>query len=183
MARLKKQDLQKQSEGVWVLWEDGIALKIGRIGNPLSKKLAEEHAAKNQAIREAKAAALNGPRGASDGLILEEEPYSVLELRLLTEAILLDWRNVDDDNGAPLPYTPQEGAKILADPAYTDLKDFIQTQAVKRENFTEAGNRATEKNLSPLSSQTSASAQKSGAPSNRGDAATTQNDGHEPSAN
>jgi hypothetical protein len=167
MAKLKKQDLQKQSEGVWVAWEDGIALKIGRIGNPLSKKLAEDHAAKNQARKEAG---------------LPEEPYSVLELRLLTEAILLDWRNVDDDNGAPLPYTPQEGAKILADPAYADLKDFIQAQALKRENFTEAGMRATEKNLSPLSSQTSLSAQKSGAPSKRGEVVIILNEEHEPNA-
>jgi hypothetical protein len=167
MAKLRKQDLQKQSEGVWVKWEDGISLKIARIGNPHSVRLAEAHAAKNIALKEAR---------------LPEEPYSVLELQLLTEAILLDWRNVDDDNGQPLPYTPQEGAKILADPAYADLKDFIQAQALKRENFTEAGNRATEKNLSPLSSQTSASAQKSGAPSKRGDAATTPNDEHEPNA-
>ncbi len=167
MAKLSqvKQSKKKETEGVWIHWEQGIQLKIARAGNPLFKKISEDFGATNRALNE---------KGKP------EVPFSALEMDLLCRSTLLDWRNVEDDNGKPIPYTPEEGQRILSDSAYEDLKDFILRQSVKRQNFLETGEAQTEKNSVPLSSQILKLAETSGVPSKLGENQTTQIEGQEP---
>jgi hypothetical protein len=142
-----KQDLKKQANGVWVSF-DSIKLKIARHGNPLAQKLTDEHHAQNRALKEE-----NKP----------EVPFEPFWVDLLSRAILLDWDGVDGEDDKPLTYTSEEGKKVLSDPAFSDLRSFIELQAATRSNFLERGDQAAEKNSQALSSPTSTSAETSAA--------------------
>lgn len=169
MAKLSKAktSVSKQNGGVWVTWEDGMQFKIARAGNPVAVRLQDEYEANNRALREA-----GEP----------EVPFSTFSAKLMSEAILLDWRNVEDDNGVPIKYTPKEGAKIFTEPEFTDLAVFLSNAAMNRQHFKEQGEARTEKNSVPLSSQTSKSAETSGEHSKPGSRATTPDGEREPSA-
>jgi len=130
MARLKKQDIAAQTGGVWARFDE-IDFRIARLGNPRAVQLREAFAAENAAQREA-------------GKPTRDPKEQWLDM--LSQSILVDWRGLDGDNGEPLPYTPDEARKLLADPVYSDFKAWVELQSAERENFLEKGEQATEKN-------------------------------------
>ncbi len=145
MARLKKQNRQKEAEGVWVRFDE-IRFKIARLGNPKYEQIQEAQAAENTALREA-------------GKPVKDWKQNWLDI--LSQAVLIGWEGLEGDDGAPIAYTPEKARELLADPAYSDFKRFVETEAANRENFIERGEAATEKNSQALSSQISASAETS----------------------
>lgn len=52
--------------------------------------------------------------------------HDALIVRATAEAILLDWRNLDDDQGQPLPYSADNAEKLLADPALWPFRNFVE---------------------------------------------------------
>jgi hypothetical protein len=144
---LRRQDTKKEQAGVWVVFE-GVRVKVARLHNPKAQAMIEQHFADNAARR----AAGDPPR-----------EYKEFRLDLLSQAILVGWEGLDGDDGKPLPYTSSAARAILADPAYSDFRDFVETEAGRRENFVEAGEKALEKNSSALSPQNSLSPETSAA--------------------
>jgi len=118
MAKLRDHasDLDLENQGVWVPWRAGIQLRIARAGrkahNECVQRLGRAHR----------------------GLIRMDTPEArakVTEVthRAAAESLLLDWKNVEDDDGNPLPYTAEVGYRYLSDEAFRDLYEFVTVTA------------------------------------------------------
>ena len=44
---------------------------------------------------------------------------------LLHEAILLDWENFEDNDGNPIPYSPEMAETLCTDPQYRPFQDAV----------------------------------------------------------
>lgn len=64
----------------------------------------------------------------------------------LQECALLDWRNVEDDDGKPVPYGKDQAKIYLTDPDYTKFRDGVFVAASRVGEVSEEDNAATEKN-------------------------------------
>jgi len=49
--------------------------------------------------------------------------------------IIVDWKNLADNDGNPIPYSPQKAMEILQDPESTDLYLWVMKQANDPSNF------------------------------------------------
>ena len=98
-------------EGIWVPFEDGIEFKIARWGNPAFSKCVEKLSKPHQ-----RQFRLRGRKG---------DAWDKIVWRAAAEHVLLDWKNVDGDNGKPLKYSIEEGIKIFTDDEFAPIADFI----------------------------------------------------------
>lgn len=152
MAFLKNMrlDSKKVLEGRWVEWALGIRVKIARMNNPRYIEILTE-------LKRPEFSRLRrGQRITMDIL----EP---LIMKAMSEAIILDWENVDDETVEPrteqemilegtdkkdwrydsvqklwfkkLPYTPERGFAILQDPEYRDFYDFVNVESNETESY------------------------------------------------
>lgn len=64
----------------------------------------------------------------------------------LLECNLLGWRNVEDDNGAPVPYSKDQAKVYLTDPDYQKFRDGVFVASSRVGELTEEDNAAMEKN-------------------------------------
>lgn len=112
MASLKKQrvDPDKRSNGVWFEWNDGIELRIAKMGNPKF----EEFIAERQRARLSKLVGDRQPK-------LTDEEAEQMYREAVAHTILLEWRNVEDMG----PYTPELGLQLFNDPEYDELYKFV----------------------------------------------------------
>lgn len=117
MARLKnlRVDPDKAKDGVWIPWILGIELLIARRGNDRFNKAL-------QTEMEGKLADIRRETQENDGVSEIQRDCTV---RAVSEAILLDWKNIEDDDGNPIEYSPAEAYKLLSDPTLADLYDFV----------------------------------------------------------
>lgn len=132
MAKLGSlaQSKQKQNDGVWCSFE-GIKFKIARIGNDRFKAAVAAEAANNRERKE---------RG---------EPvrdHDTFWRELIASTVLVDWRDLEDDNGDPMLYSVDKSIQILNDERFSDLFEFVEREAVARRNFKEAADERAEKN-------------------------------------
>lgn len=136
MAKLGvlKCDRQKSEQGVWVPWILGMRLKIARFGNPKFKAYVKNHGKDQKWL--AKIGALEGNEDVLEDVFSDA----------LAHTVLLDWENVEDDNGNPIPYTPEIGAKYLRDPDYYELTEFVAMVSRDRETFRHHEAEQVEKN-------------------------------------
>jgi hypothetical protein len=125
--RSLKLDSDKTVEGVWVDYRDDVRLLIARLPNAkydkIMRRLGKPHMAKLRRAR-------FKPESLVDDPILDK-----LQKRAVAEAVLLDWEGVEDDDDAPLPYTPERGAEILFDPNFDVLWRFIVDFAGEEEMY------------------------------------------------
>lgn len=123
MAKLSslRIDAGKDLEGVWTSYAVGIELKIARLGNPnyraYMRKIGRPH----------KAQLRHG--------LMDDDKLEMLSKEALAHTVLLDWRNVEDDNGTPIQYTPERGLELFEDPEYADLYSFVVDFANTAENY------------------------------------------------
>lgn len=132
MAKLSavKQSLTKQNQGVWITWE-GMRFRVGRIGNAKAKALIAEESARNRERKER-----GEPQRAWDDFWPE----------CIAKAILLDWADVEREDGSVWPFSVEDALAVLKDPAFSDLRQAIELEAASRENFLEQADQAAEKN-------------------------------------
>jgi len=111
-----KTDLQKEVEGVWVNFV-GIDLLIARARNSkyqeVLKKLVNPV---RKDIREDK---------------LEIEDFNKILDEVRAKTVLLDWKNLQDDEGKDIPYSSEMALKFFRDP---ELKDFYKFVIAVSEN-------------------------------------------------
>ena len=55
--------------------------------------------------------------------------WNKIQTRAMAEAILMDWVNVDDDDGEPMAYTADAGEKALADKSLWPFRNFVEDTA------------------------------------------------------
>lgn len=122
MAKLSqtRSDKKKQNDGVWVPYESGIELLIARFGNTkYDEYVRTEVDSMTTLLRRD---------------LTAQETNEIVK-RATAKHILLDWKNVDDDDGKPLSYSPEVGLKILCDEEYRDLYRFISFTAANAQNY------------------------------------------------
>lgn len=65
---------------------------------------------------------------------------------LLRDAALLDWRNVTDNDGNPIPFSKDAAAKFLLQPEFRGFRDAVLWAAISVAEDTAAGIEDTTKN-------------------------------------
>jgi|TARA_R100000501_G_C2618568_1_gene112040 hypothetical protein len=123
MAKLNSVALNPESsvEGIWVTYMYDIELKIARLGNSKYK----EYAAKLLApfVRE------------SRGKVLPDERLEKVTKPAVANCILVDWRNIQNDDGTEFEYSPEKALEILSDDKYVDLYEFVMLTSGNSEIF------------------------------------------------
>lgn len=125
---MKLQDIRRNeqsTQGLWWDFERGerveapnerLCVRIAERDNPLHRaalaRLQLEHADKLRA-----------------GGDIAMATWAKIQTRAIAEAILLDWANVDDEEGKPIPYSVAEGEKALADKSLWPFRNFIEDTA------------------------------------------------------
>lgn len=123
MAKLSrvKIDAKRAVEGVWHTYAEGIEVRVARMFNPNYERVVAElmkpHAKEYRAGR------------------LSNEQMEDVRVQAIARTVLLDWKNVEDDDGQPMPYTPERGLAVLRDPGYVDLLAFISAKAGDWESY------------------------------------------------
>jgi len=127
-------DLKKANGGVWQELEAGIEFLIAKKPND---------------AYEDKLAVLSEPY--SDEIrarTLSPELDKELTLRAIVGTVLLDWRNVDDDEGNPIEFTEDKAFEILKDSQYIDVYNWILLKAHAYHLYRVESKKAEAKNLS-----------------------------------
>ena len=58
---------------------------------------------------------------------MPDEQANKISLNIFCESVLLDWRGITTDEGKAIPYTPEEGIKLLNE--LPDLYDYLKAEA------------------------------------------------------
>jgi hypothetical protein len=132
MARLSdfKVDPVKESEGVWVELNDGLALLIAGAENPAYRKYRQKLL--HPHIRELRTKQLSTDE-------LED-----LTKRAMARCILLGWRNLEEDDGTPIEYSEANSLKILRESR--ELFTLVSEIARDQDRFRRELNKESEKN-------------------------------------
>lgn len=133
-----KADTVLEDDGVWTTVDaaSGCRLKIARIGN--------------RRYREAMARRLKPYRRALRAGTLDDQVTERITADVLAETVLLDWQGLQR-NGAPVGYSRETAAMVLADPAYKDFRDLVVELASDQEAYRERDLEDAEKNFGPSS--------------------------------
>jgi hypothetical protein len=117
MAKLSsvRSDPDLESKGVWCTFEGSMKFLIARSGNP----------AYNERLRRLREPLIQNIRARD----IDPEKIEAVVRECIAHHVLLDWQNVEDDKGEPIRYTPEVGLKVLADPAYRDVYQFVKNMA------------------------------------------------------
>lgn len=135
MAKLNvlRTDTKKVSEGVWVDYTCGIRLLIAGIRNN-RYKAALESVLKPHMNR------------IHNGLMGPEERLNLIK-PAVAQFILLNWENVDGDDGKPLPYSWQKALDAFNDPQMEEFYHFVIETATTAEIFRVQELEAAKENL------------------------------------
>lgn len=112
-------DKSKEEDGTWIDVTDTISLKLRRF---------RSRAAREAAKRFSKQYATAKKRGLTD------EQAAEMTTKVMAEAIIVDWKGVEDDNG-PLACTFENKFAILSDEEMEDFREFVATNAHERDLF------------------------------------------------
>jgi len=126
MAKLSalRVDPELSEEGRWVDYELGIRLRIARHNNSRYQAYFMKLLRDNPDVQE------------------DADSFQNLLKVAVGRTILKDWEGVEDDDGNEMKFSEDVGEKIITDPAYQDLYQFVlsesQSSLLYRENA--AGN-------------------------------------------
>ena len=117
MARLSAiaVDIQKSIDGIWCPFFAGIELKIARINNPAYTKELEK--LEQPYLRQIRTASL------------DMETRLSLNMQAAAKCILVGWKNIQDDSGNEISYSPEKALEFLKNPSYVRLNDFVMGKA------------------------------------------------------
>jgi hypothetical protein len=104
-------DATKSIDGIFVPYYSDIELKIARLNNPkyekFLQKLIEPH------IREIRA---NN---------FDRDKRLDLAKQAAAKYLLVDWKNIEDENGKKIPYSPEKALELFRDSKFVDLYNFV----------------------------------------------------------
>lgn len=125
-------DESREEEGVWVDFGDGIEVRIRRLSSKVSrdvrKRLEKPH---GEAIRRG-----GLPEGVAEDILN----------RQIAEAVIAEWRGVDDEAGNALPCTVENKLRVIK--ALPEFRDEVLSVSIERDNYKAALNEEAEKNSS-----------------------------------
>lgn len=123
MAKLSKIQLdpKAQVEGVWINYVLDIDVKIANMGNV-------EY---DSAIRRLSKPFTRGFRADR----IPDDVMQDITMKAVAEYIVKDWKNIEDDKGKPIKYSPKKALELFKDPANRDFYKFIIASANDIELF------------------------------------------------
>jgi len=117
---VKAVDVVLADKGSWIDYNDEISFCIASTSNRGYKKAVRETVRNNmKAIEEE---------------TLDEDGASELLVEIEAKFILIDWKGLLD-NGKPFESTLKNKKQLLNDPSYIELRDWINEEAGKIENY------------------------------------------------
>ena len=126
-------DLDRQVNGHWFAFEDGIELKIARWGNEKFLAAQKEALERHKVLLNAKE--------------LTDEQKLDANMEAASRTILLDWRNVEED-GVAVPYCAEQALAWFRDKELGAFWTFVFLTSVNEANFRKARIEADLKNSS-----------------------------------
>lgn len=128
-------DSAAETQGLWIEMGDNALIKIARLGHPkheeVMKRLRQPHVASLRA-----------------GIDLPTNVSMALTIEALAEAILIDWKGIQDDDGKEIPYSKEAAIKLLTDlPDFRDKVVFLSSQ---HETFRKSALENAAKNSEPV---------------------------------
>ena len=128
---LIKTSVQKETDGVWVDFA-GIGLRIARARNPkyqeVLRSLVEP---RKKDIRDDK---------------LDIEDFNKILDEVRAKTILLDWKNLQDNDGKEIPYSSEMALKFFRDPELKDFYKFVMAVSDDADQYLKGLIKDSEKN-------------------------------------
>lgn len=87
------------------------------------------------------------PSKRKNGVVDPVEMDRITGICLLDHS-LTDWKNVQDDNGAPIPYSKEQAGVYLLQPDYGAFRDGVLIAAASADDDNREADNVTEKNSS-----------------------------------
>jgi hypothetical protein len=117
-------------DGVWVPVGEGLELRVARIGNPRYKAMIR-NAGKSQRM----ATQLTGN--------IDMDAIEELTLKAIANHVLLDWKNLEDDDGDQIPYSVDKAMELLQ---IQDFRSIVEAIASDAQHFRDSDLEATKGN-------------------------------------
>ncbi len=116
-----KTDISKETDGTWVPFILGIELKIARAGNSKYK----------ECIRKLIEPVTKDIRDETATL----EDFADILIQVRAKTILLDWKNLDDKDGKPIPYSAAKAEEFFRDLELQDFYKFVVATSESSADF------------------------------------------------
>jgi hypothetical protein len=138
--KLHKLNLKAATEGVWLTYgpQPEIEVKIAMYDNPRGKRWMRQRG--QEIVSDLRA------KGMPDAEVQDR-----LTCENLAENAILDWRNLDDDDGTPAVCEPETALRFLLDPARVEFKEWCLVRSTERRLFLEQEIASAEGNSSRAS--------------------------------
>ena len=131
MAKISEimSDMDKVENGVWEKYSAGIELLIANINNTKYRK------ARSRLLK---------PHMRRLKFISADEILDLIK-PAAAKHLLIGWKNIEDEKGNPIPYSPEKALEFFNDPKLVDLYNFVleiagENTAFAQELKEEAGN-------------------------------------------
>lgn len=116
-----KYDSIKEEQGVWFENSEGLKLKIARAGNPKAAALTRKLGVENQ----------RRLRRTNNADLVDD-----LAKQVVAKHILLDWDNLEDDDGKPIQHTSAKALEFFRE--YNDFYLEVMEYASRDDEYRES---------------------------------------------
>lgn len=118
MVKLSSVRLDHEKEtGIWVDYGAGMRFKIARWGSPRVQRYMDDLRRKFRSLL------------ADPGSTAAKQCVDNMIRLTVANRVCVDWAEVDNDDGAPIPHSPEEVLRVVEDPAHVPILDFIVSVA------------------------------------------------------
>jgi len=131
MVKLKSiaVDPKAESEGVWLEYVAGFKVKVASTATRAFRDAMEAAMLPYRELIRADQGKEKGERKFTD-----EMRTQVLR-EVVAKHVLVGWEGLEDDDGQPLPYSPERALELLSDPAMHRLVSWLETVAASEEVY------------------------------------------------
>lgn len=107
-------DPDRSESGIWVDFDQGIRLRIARLGNTKYESFLREKQAETLVTR-----------GRRRRQKLDLDQGSDILKEAVARFVLVDWQNIDDGDGKPIPYSWEKALEFFKDPSLDEFYKFV----------------------------------------------------------
>lgn len=131
MVKLKSiaVDPKAEAEGVWLEYVAGFKVKVASTATRAFRDAMEAAMLPYRELIRADQGKEKGERKFTD-----EMRTQVLR-EVVAKHVLVGWEGLEDDDGQPLPYSPERALELLSDPAMHRLVSWLETAAASEEVY------------------------------------------------
>lgn len=113
-----KYDSVKEQEGIWFTTPEGLKLRVARAGNPKALAMTRKLGVENQ----------RRFRRTDLGDLVDD-----LSKQVAAKYILLDWAELEDDDGKPITFSSQKALEIFRE--YNEFYQEVMEYASRDDEF------------------------------------------------